>query len=465
MSNSNSRSTGNVSGIVGGKYGVGLFGYAFEVRESLVTDVFSYRGSVSLYGIRGRVTSDLDGNITIDLGLGGTLGIGGKGVSGIIGGRYNKDGLGLVMGGSFVASPTGVPVGGGLSGDYTFRGPNDPANSEPLSFLGLAGGNPTDVRGTGLQRGPNNSGYGDALSRNPGSTPSIGLTRQELDDIVITLGPLARTTFAPLQLTYDDPSIGSFGGGFFGGLGGFGGFSYSAGTRAAEEGLNDDVSSNAGGGGDPKPIVIDLDGDGVELLTMDESFVLFDWDDDGFAERSAWVGRDDGLLMFDENNDGLITTAREIAFAQWTEADDTDMEALAATFDSNGDGKLNQLDADFASFKIWQDINSNGKIDGGEVQTLAFWGITEISLTYSNDESLIFADGTVVHGLMEITKDGVTSEGAADVAFGWNQFGVQITEANGTTTYNFEVEEHHTYIADGVRPLPANDNNRNERAA
>ena len=214
------------------------------------------------------------------------------------------------------------------------------------------------------------------------------------------------------------------------------GISYSAGTRAAEEGLND------GNGGEGKPIVIDLDGDGIELISQDESFVLFDWDDDGFAERTAWVDAEDGLLMYDENDDGQITTAREIAFAQWTEEDDTDLEGLAATFDSNNDGKLNQLDAEFDKFKIWQDVNGNGKIDGGEVQTLAYWGITEIDLTYSNEESTAYFDGTVIHGLMDVTRsDGTsttTSTGAADVAFGWNQYGVQITEANGVTTYTYE---------------------------
>ena len=216
---------------------------------------------------------------------------------------------------------------------------------------------------------------------------------------------------------------------------------YGIGTRAAEEGLNDDVSQG-GNGGEGKPIVIDLDGDGIELISQDESFVLFDWDDDGFAERSGWVGADDGFLMYDENDDGQITTAREIAFAQWTEADDTDMQALAATFDSNNDGKLNQLDAEFDKFKIWQDVNGNGKIDGGELQTLAYWGITEIGLTYSNVESFVYSDGTVIHGLMDVTRsDGTsttTSTGAADVAFGWNQYGVQITEANGVTTYTYE---------------------------
>jgi hypothetical protein len=69
----------------------------------------------------------------------------------------------------------------------------------------------------------------------------------------------------------------------------------------------------------------------VELAPRDLNFTLFDFDDDGYAERTAWVGADDGLLMFDEHGDGAITSAREIAFAKWLEEDGlTDLQALAA---------------------------------------------------------------------------------------------------------------------------------------
>lgn len=48
------------------------------------------------------------------------------------------------------------------------------------------------------------------------------------------------------------------------------------------------------------PLVVDLDGDGVETTT-EENGVYFDHDNNGFAEKTAWVGKDDGLLVRDIN--------------------------------------------------------------------------------------------------------------------------------------------------------------------
>ncbi len=49
------------------------------------------------------------------------------------------------------------------------------------------------------------------------------------------------------------------------------------------------------------PLVIDLDGDGVET-NKENSTVHFDHDNNGFAESTGWVGKDDGLLVRDINN-------------------------------------------------------------------------------------------------------------------------------------------------------------------
>ena len=37
------------------------------------------------------------------------------------------------------------------------------------------------------------------------------------------------------------------------------------------------------------PLVLDLDGDGVELTREDSSKVYFEFDTDGFGERCGWV--------------------------------------------------------------------------------------------------------------------------------------------------------------------------------
>lgn len=49
------------------------------------------------------------------------------------------------------------------------------------------------------------------------------------------------------------------------------------------------------------PIVLDLDGDGIELTALVTSTTVFDLDNDGYAERTGWVGPHDGLLVHDAN--------------------------------------------------------------------------------------------------------------------------------------------------------------------
>lgn len=60
------------------------------------------------------------------------------------------------------------------------------------------------------------------------------------------------------------------------------------------------------------PLVLDLDGDGIETTTLDGSSSFFDLDNNGLAENTSWVGADDGLLALDKNNNGLIDNANEL---------------------------------------------------------------------------------------------------------------------------------------------------------
>ena len=48
----------------------------------------------------------------------------------------------------------------------------------------------------------------------------------------------------------------------------------------------------------PSPLVFDLDGDGVELVSLADSRAFFDLDVNGFGERTAWVKGDDGGRRF-----------------------------------------------------------------------------------------------------------------------------------------------------------------------
>jgi hypothetical protein len=55
--------------------------------------------------------------------------------------------------------------------------------------------------------------------------------------------------------------------------------------------------------------------------------------------------------------------------------------AVLEKFDTNGDGVISELDADFGKLRIWRDLNQDGASQPGELQTLAESGISSISLS------------------------------------------------------------------------------------
>jgi hypothetical protein len=157
------------------------------------------------------------------------------------------------------------------------------------------------------------------------------------------------------------------------------------------------------------PVILDLDGDGLEFLAMGDASnqALFDFDGDGMKETAAWVGPDDGFLVYDANGDQAVNDGSEIAFANMTAEADTDLKALQVVFDSNHDGLLTAADEQFSSFGVWQDANGNGATEEGEFRTLEETGIASLDLT-SDGQSYSAANGQVtVHGEASFTyQDG-----------------------------------------------------------
>ncbi len=138
-----------------------------------------------------------------------------------------------------------------------------------------------------------------------------------------------------------------------------------------------DVEAILGGGG-AAPVVLDLDGDGVELVSARNSHVRFDFDGDGARERGGWVGRDDGYLALDRNGNGRIDDISEISFLQDAPGATSDLEGLAA-FDTNSDGALSAADERFDEFLVWQDRNQNGRSEFFELKSLSEIGIESLS--------------------------------------------------------------------------------------
>lgn len=166
------------------------------------------------------------------------------------------------------------------------------------------------------------------------------------------------------------------------------------------------VAANNGNGNGVTPVILDLDGDGVELVGLSESQVYIDADDDNLLERVGWVAPDDGILVYDANGNGRVEVIGEISFVDYVEGAQTDLEGLAF-FDTNNDGVLDASDDNFASFGVWQDLDQDGKSDPGEFRSLQDAGISGINLTPTpvgttldgntihNSGTFIYSDGTV----------------------------------------------------------------------
>ncbi|MEL6679311.1 MAG: calcium-binding protein, partial [Pseudomonadota bacterium] len=123
------------------------------------------------------------------------------------------------------------------------------------------------------------------------------------------------------------------------------------------------------------PLVIDLDGDGIETLQLDELDVYFDLDNDFFRERTGWLDGDDGFVVLDRNENGRIDDVSEMFGGRTGRG----LEDLAA-FDANADGVIDVADAIYSELRIWQDFDSDGETDEGELSTLAELGIISIGL-------------------------------------------------------------------------------------
>jgi hypothetical protein len=114
------------------------------------------------------------------------------------------------------------------------------------------------------------------------------------------------------------------------------------------------------------PIVLDLDGNGIELIPRATSNVYFDMDGDGIKEQTGWVKPTDGLLAIDSNANGQIDNINELI-------GDLGRSGFAelVTYDLNNDRVINASDAVWSQFRVWLDANSNGLTDAGELRTLA----------------------------------------------------------------------------------------------
>ena len=126
-------------------------------------------------------------------------------------------------------------------------------------------------------------------------------------------------------------------------------------------------------------LVIDMDGNGIQVSSVDTHAIYFDVYGTGTKIATGWVDANDALLVIDRNSNGLIDNGNEL----FTTNAGHDGYTTLATLDSNSDGVINSSDTHFGDLKIWIDANQDGVSQLSELQTLTQAGIQSLSLSQS----------------------------------------------------------------------------------
>ncbi|KAB1085063.1 calcium-binding protein [Neorhizobium galegae] len=161
------------------------------------------------------------------------------------------------------------------------------------------------------------------------------------------------------------------------------------------------------------PLTLDLDGDGIELTTFNAgtTVTFFDIDGDGFAEQTAWVGADDGLLARDLDESGAIESVDELFGSP-----SVDGFALLAELDSNGDHVINQYDDAWSELVVWKDADGDARTDSGELHSLSSLNIVSFDLA-GVAASTSTINGNPISHTSTYTLTGGTTRTIADAWF------------------------------------------------
>jgi Ca2+-binding RTX toxin-like protein len=170
------------------------------------------------------------------------------------------------------------------------------------------------------------------------------------------------------------------------------------------------------------PLVLDLDGDGIELSVRSDNGAVYDVDGDGFAEHVGWVRGGDGLLVRDLNHDGKIEGMAEL-FGNET----TSGFSMLAAYDTNHDGVIDANDAVFADLMVWRDQNGDGVTDPGELLTLADLDIVSISVQSSATAPNTAVAGNPITDTAVFTRGDGTTGTIADAQLHQDDFNTKWT--------------------------------------
>jgi hypothetical protein len=189
------------------------------------------------------------------------------------------------------------------------------------------------------------------------------------------------------------------------------------GTQVAAMTVTQTMALNAASANYATPLVLDLDGNGVQTLGL-AAGVQFDIRATGKAVGTGWVDGHDGLLALDRNGDGRINDGGELFGSATTLADGSkaqDGYAALAALDSNGDGQITSADSAYGALRVWVDGNSDGVSQTDELKTLEQLGIAAIATRADNAAAI--QNGNIVGLTSSYTSIDGSTHASADVWF------------------------------------------------
>ena len=207
--------------------------------------------------------------------------------------------------------------------------------------------------------------------------------------------------------------------------------------KAIEDQVNGNVNNSTAATqrfGDP--LTLDLNGNGIETVSLKQPPLLFDINGNGIKVGTGWIAPSDGLLVLDRNGNGSIDSGAELfgdatpkydAAGNPTSAHTADGFAALAQEDTNHDGVVNNLDANWNNLRVWQDLNQDGISQSNELSTLDQQGIASFNVARTAHSQML-PSGNQMADLGTFTRtDGTTGntgapQGMADINLALDTF-------------------------------------------
>lgn len=178
------------------------------------------------------------------------------------------------------------------------------------------------------------------------------------------------------------------------------------------------------------PLILDLNGNGIETNGLEEG-VKFELNTSGLQVKTGWVSSNDGLLVWDRNNDGHINDASEL-FGNHVLMNDGSISQNGFTalsdLDTNKDNIVSSDDEAFKNLRVWRDLNQDGISQQNELFTLNDLDIKSLNLNYS-DVNTNLANGNIISQTGTYEKNDGSSHVMGDV-----NFAIDITQTNREDT-------------------------------